>query len=108
MGIQNSPPSPDSSSTASAAQARNYFDTNPPSGFASSQATATWQALTETTAAEYCRQEGYPRVVSSISGAEYWEYSHNHNQMVNSHQYYARLARTWSATCEKKVRVRRR
>ncbi len=89
-------------------EAREAFTTSPPSGFSSSQAVATWQALTDTAAAEYCRQKGYPRVLSSISGTEYWEYSGNVNSNPNNWQYQARQARTWRATCEKKVRVRRR
>ncbi len=87
--------------------AESAFNSNPPFGFSSSQSSATWQQSTDTAAAEYCRQKGYPRVVSSISGTEYWEYSANQNSPPN-YQYYARLARTWRATCEKKVRVRRR
>ncbi len=89
-------------------EAESAFNSNPPSGFSSAQSSATWQSLVDTAAAEYCREKGYPRVLSSISGTEYWEYSGNVNSNPNTYQYQARLARTWRATCEKKVRVRRR
>ncbi len=109
--LLRSPFGPNGLSSNNITQAQAYavsaFNSSPPSGFSSAQSSATWQALTETAAAEYCRQKGYPRVVSSISGTEYREYSSNLDTPP-AHQYQSRLARTWRATCEKKVRVRRR
>ena len=79
--------------------ARNYFNRD----FNAAQ----WQTAAETAAETHCTDaaQGYERATSVSTGSDEWEYSSNQNTFPNSIQYYARKARTWSATCERTVIV---
>ncbi len=89
-------------------RARVEFGNNPPSGFAPAQAAATWQALAETAAAAYCTNARYQRTVGVSTSDDIWEYTGDQNPHPQGVNVLANKARTWTATCEKKVRVRRR
>ena len=67
---------------------------------------AQWQTAATTAAGTHCTDaaQGYERATSVSTGSDEWEYSSNQNNFPNTIQYYARKARTWSATCERTVR----
>ena len=98
---------PASNALQAYAAAQNAYNGNRPAGFSETEAAASWQALAETAAATYCTDEGYSRAVGVGTDGETWEYSGNQSSDPNTVQYYALKSRTWTATCEKKVRRRR-
>ena len=88
------------------ANAENAFDARPPSGWATSQAAAAWQALAKTAATAHCAAAGYNRAVNVTSSGEVWGYSTNQGNGGNL-RYQARKTREWAATCQKTKRRRR-
>ena len=88
-------------------QAQSAYNGNRPSGFSPTQEHVSFLALAETAAANYCDAEGYDRAVDLATSSNIWEYSLNQNSNPNTWQFYARKARTWTATCERRVRKRR-
>ena len=77
-----------------------------------------WGPATQAAATAYCQSRGYQRAINvvatdpSISGLARWVYRRGIENPAQPGQgtyaYHAALINSWSATCEKKVRVRRR
>ena len=78
------------------------------SQFNSNQGNFDWQGVAETAADTYCQNAKYQRATRVSSGGETVVYSSDQDIQLTWYRYNVRKARTWSATCEKKVRVRRR
>ncbi len=75
-----------------------------------------FQSAAATAARAHCREIGYQRAVNvvpttpgaiSVTAPVGWGYSDNQDT-GGSHQYRAKRTSTWTATCQKKIRVRRR
>ena len=76
-----------------------------------------WAPVAQAAATAYCQSLGYPRAVNvaatdpPISGETRWVYrqgAEGTGANQGTYRYHAALVNSWSATCQKKVRVRRR